>query len=511
MLSITKINEASTSISLEYLGSEHVFGIKVSATYSFSILDAEFVDGTDGLLTGIDALKKAYARKNIAAKIGLDEFKNGLVTDLSLDDSDRVRLGVALISIEENLRPSNDGVLSTLCDNIPSPQDLESFSESLSFKRGADTYSYDRSISLSYKQDAGNQFINKARLFLKNIYLGSRPAYGYQVDGISENGRFNLNLKPKISEYYDEINKELRFTENFESSRIATFGTLPFSQKKTYDIALNEQGYSTKSYSCEIISLSEPLELNILSGIQYSLISLLSENTGAYGMPTTIEKLIKSDDGLATLSVSFSNDPRFNATNNIEYVGRKSQDDSFDKYDFDLKIVSRGANYLIGFNNALTFYSGNRNIGYAKIPVLFPEITSGQMNEVSRNTSFNPFEKSISESVSFSTDPSYRDNGDGILKRSISVSDQYPVGRNEIVPIYGDKELIIRNQIGKTIGSRSVSCDLVSSRSDIELLSLQKASGEIPTNTYKYLTEKTTNYAPLEGTCNANINYQFFD
>ena len=327
MLSITKINEASTSISLEYLGSEHVFGIKVSATYSFSILDAEFVDGTDGLLTGIDALKKAYARKNIAAKIGLDEFKNGLVTNLSLDGSDRVRFGVASISIEENLRPSNDGVLSTLCDNIPSPQDLESFSESLSFKRGADTYAYDRSISLSYKQDAGNQFINKARLFLKNIYLGSRPAYGYQVDGISENGRFNLNLKPKISEYYDEINKELRFTENFESSRIATFGTLPFSQKKTYDIALNEQGYSTKSYSCEIISLSEPLELNILSGIQYSLISLLSENTGAYGMPTTIEKLIKSDDGLATLSVSFSNDPRFNATNNIEYVGRKSQDD----------------------------------------------------------------------------------------------------------------------------------------------------------------------------------------
>ena len=128
MLSITKINEASTSISLEYLGSEHVFGIKVSATYSFSILDAEFVDGTDGLLTGIDALKKAYARKNIAAKIGLDEFKNGLVTNLSLDDSDRVRLGVASISIEENLRPSNDGVLSTLCDNIPSPQDLESFS-----------------------------------------------------------------------------------------------------------------------------------------------------------------------------------------------------------------------------------------------------------------------------------------------------------------------------------------------------------------------------------------------
>ena len=91
------------------------------------------------------------------------------------------------------------------------------------------------------------------------------------------------------------------------------------------------------------------------------------------------------------------------------------------------------------------------------------------------------------------------------------MSDQYPVGRNEIVPIYGDKELIIRNQVGKTIGSRSVSCDLVSSRSDIELLSLQIASGEIPTNTYKYLTEKTTNYAPLEGTCNANINYQFFD
>ncbi len=87
-LLITKINDASTSISYQYLDSEHVFGLLVSATYSFSIQDVQFEDGEDGLLNGVDALKKAYLRKNIAAKIGVDEFKNGLVSSISIPDSD---------------------------------------------------------------------------------------------------------------------------------------------------------------------------------------------------------------------------------------------------------------------------------------------------------------------------------------------------------------------------------------------------------------------------------------
>lgn len=510
-LSITKINSASTSVKYNYLESDHVLGISVSASYSFSIYETQFIDGDDGLLTGIEALKKAYSRKNIAAKIGLDEFKNGLITNLSFDESDRVRLGTASITIEENLKADSDGILTDFFNNLPSQQDVESISEENTFSRGEGSYSYDRSISLKYKQDAGGEFLNKARLFIRNIYLGSRPAYGFQIDGISENGRFNLNLKPKISESIDELKKEIKFTENFESNNIRTFGTLPFSNKKTYSIAKNEQGYTTKSYSSEVAALSEPLELNILSGIRFSLTEILDENTGAYGMPITIEKTVKSDDGVANLSVSFTNDPRQNSTNNIDYVAKKSSDAAFNKYDFDFKINSRGKNHLIAFNNALNYFSGNRNVAYEKIPILFPEITSGQLNEISRNVSFNPFDRSISESISFSTNPAYVNSGDGILKREISVSDELQVGRNSVVPIYGDKELIIKNEVGKTLGTRSVSVNVTSSNPDIELTSLQIASGELPQSNYFYLNSKRTSYNPLEGKCSANIDFQFFN
>lgn len=511
MFLVTKINEASTSITPQYLESEHVFGFLVSATYSFSIQDVQFEDGEDGLLVGVDALKQAYLRQNIAAKIGVDEFKNGLVLSISLPESNRIRFGEASITIEERIKVPNDGVLRELFDFIPSQQDVESFSETLSFSRGEDSYSYSREVSLKWKQDPGNQFLNKARLFIKNIYLGARPVYGFQIDGISENGRFNINLKPSVSEFYDQINKEVRFSENFESNRIETSNNIPFSRRKTFDIALNEDGYSVKNYSAEISALSEPLELNILSGIQYTLQDILDENTGVYGSPIRIEKLVKSDAGSASLSIGFTNDPRQNAINNIEYTARKSDEAAFDRYEFNLNIKSRGQNHLIAFDNALNYFSGNRNICYTKLPILFSEFQSGSVFETSRNTSFNPFQATISESISFSTNPSYSGSSDGLLKREVSVSDSFQVGRNSIVPIYGDKELIIKNEQGKTLGNRSVSVNVIGTTGDLELKSLLIATGEQPQSTYKYMTSKRTVLNPLENKSAASIDFSFFN
>lgn len=510
-LFITKINDATTSVSYEYLESEHVFCYVVDATYTFSILNVEFTDGQDSLLEGIEALKTAYLRKNIAAKIGTDEFKNGLVTNVSLPKSDRVNRTSASITIQERIRPENDGVLSELFDNLPSPQDIEAFQEDLSFSRGDDSYSYGRNISIKYKQDTADQFVTNVKTFVRNIYLGSRPLYGFQTDGISENARFSLNLKSKISESYDEINKEFKFSENFDSNQIQTLGGLPFSTKTTYDISLNDDGYSTKSYSAEINALSEPLEVNVISGLKLFLQDILDNNTGTYGNPTDIEKLVKSDDGFASLSLSFTNDPRANSINNIEYVAKKSNDGSFNKYDFDLNISSKGKNHVVAFNNALTFFSGNRNIAYSKIPILFSEITSGQMNEISRNVSFNPFQKSISENVSFSTNPDYVDNGDGIFKRSVSISDQNPVGRNSVIPIFGFKEIIVKNEDGKTLGSRTSSAEISSASPSIENDCLLISSGEIPNYTYNYMTAKKTSFEPLKGVCSAVIDFNFFN
>lgn len=509
MLSITKINNSTSTISYKYLESEHVWGISVTSTYSFSILDASFAYD-DTLLEGIEALKEVYSKKNIAAKIGLDEFKNGLVTNISFPSSDRVRLTNASISIEENIRVENDGVLSDLLDNVPSQQDVESFSETIEFTRGENSYSYQRSVSLRYKQDPGSNFIAKAHLFLKNIYLGSRPPFGFQIDGISENARLNSGLKPMISEFYDEINKEFRFSENFESNQVEVINDLPFSKTQTYEISVKENGYTDKSYSNELAALSEPLELNIQSGVQFVLNQIIADNTG-FGYPVSIEKSVRSDGGKANLSISFTNDPRRNSITTVDYSAKKRRDEPYDGYDFEANIESRGPNHIVAFNNSLSFFQSNRNIAYEKIPALFPEINSGDLNEITRNVSFKPFERGISESVSFSTNPSYGDFESGVLKREISISDTLQVDRNSVVPIYGYKEIIIKNDDGKTLGSRGVSVNMISQNDTIEFDTLIKASGETPPYNYSYITNMRTSYSPLENSCSASVGFNFFD
>lgn len=513
-LFITKINEASTSVSFQYLDTDHVFGILVSASYDFSILDVEFVDGEDNVIQGVAALESAYSRPNIAAKIGLDEFRNGIVTSISYDPTNGVRENVGSISIEERIKlTESDGVLSELFDNIPSQQDLESFSESLSFSRGANSYSYSRSISLKYKQDAGSQFFNKAYLFLKNTYLGQKPAYGFQEDGISENARFNSDFKPLISESYDEINKEVNFSENFESARIFEENGISFSKNQTENLSLNNNGYQEKRYRVDISALNEPLELNISSGISFSLQSLIEQNSGDFGRPVSIEKGFNSDGGDATLSVSFSNDPRRNSLTNIDYSIKKSSKDQYDSYDFSLKIKSIGPNKRVSFDNAKDYFDLNRDLAYEKIPKFFPEVTSGDLNEVSRNASFEPFRGGISENVSFSLDPSYIDNNDGVLKRDITVSDQKQVNRNTILPIYGDKEIVIKNPTAYKLGNRSVSINLTSaSGQNLESQAILKASGLAPNEySYFYLQSKQSSFEPLNGKSSSNLNFIFFE
>ena len=511
-LLITKINESSTNIDYKYLDSEHVFGFTLKANYSFSIQDVEFRDGEHGILSGIEALKQAYLRRNIAAKIGVDEFRNGVVKSISIPDSNGIRFQKASIEIEEEVKVDEDNVLTELFGFIPSPQDLSAFAEDFSFSRSNDSYSYSRSISLKWKNNLGNQFLNNARLFLKNVYLGNRPPYGFQQDGISEYGRFNLNLKPKISETYDEINNELKFEEQFESKNISSLNGMPFSVKSTHNLSVSEAGYTNKNYSIEVMALTEPLESNILSGVQYVLGDVISENSGFYGNPINLEKTINSDGGVAALSLSFSNDPRINSLNNIEYVVSKSQDQSsFDSYDFSTTIKSRGKNHLIAFNNALNFFSGNRDLAYTKIPILFGSFESGSVFEVSRNTSISPFEASISESISFSSNPIYSGNAYGFLSTSVSINDTLPVNRTSIVPLYGDKELIISNTNAKTLATRSISVDVVGTTGDLELNSLRIASGYQPNYDHNYMVEKITVLSPLDGKCSASINFNSFN
>ena len=58
-LYISKINNANTNVSFQYFGGEHMWGLLVSATYSFNLKDVTGEDGDDKLQVGIEAIENA--------------------------------------------------------------------------------------------------------------------------------------------------------------------------------------------------------------------------------------------------------------------------------------------------------------------------------------------------------------------------------------------------------------------------------------------------------------------
>tara|TARA_Y100001937_G_scaffold19979_1_gene27730 strand:- start:42838 stop:44370 length:1533 start_codon:yes stop_codon:yes gene_type:complete len=508
-LIITKITNASSSIEFNYLNSEHVWGLILNANYEFSIHDARMEDG-DTLLEGIEALQNAYMRPNIAAKIGIDEFRNGEITSLSLPDSSRAGITTASVAITERIKlDSDDGVLYDITQNIPSPQDVESFSEDFSFSRSENSYSYNRTVNLKYRQDTASDFFNKAYLFIKGMYFNNRPSYGFQEDGISEHARFNLGLKPAISEFYDILNKEVRFTESFSSNRIETKNGITFSKKSTHSQSLTDEGYTQKKYNIEVKALQNPIETNLNSGMQICLDDLISENTAEFGTPSSIEKTLQSDGGLASLSVSFTNDPRQNSITSIDYSASK-KDGDFEDYSFSLNVVTKGPNKNDAFDQSRLYLQNNPNIAVDKIAILFPETASINLNEVSRSISFNPFKRTVSARINLTTNPDYADESDNILKRNVSISDKKQVNRDAVIPILGDKQFIIKNQ-NKKVGNRSVSVNMVSDKNSLVEDSILLASGHAPEADYKYLTSKTTIENPLQNSVSSKLDFTFFD
>lgn len=500
---ISKVSSASTTITYSYLESEHIWGYIIQGNYKADISDIVGIDD-DNLHEGQRAIELALGQQNLAAKIGLDEYRNGNITSLSFGESYGVSKTDVSFTIVERVRVEDDGILSDLSQSIPSPQDVESFSEDFSFNRTTEGYSYNRNVTLKYNQDAGDQFLNKALLFLKNIYLRRRPSYGFQIDGISEYGRTDSGFKPTTSETFDLINKQISFSESLQVSRIEN----DFSKATTFTIALDEQGYTTKSYTVDLAALKEPYEKNIASGVSLVLSELYDENTGQFGLPVSFEKGVNNEGGRANLSIVFKNDPKNKNRTNITYTATRTTNVAdYDTYSFNLQVKSVGADPSQTFTQNKDFWTANTNYPYLKIPILFPEVTSGDLKEVSRNVSFNPFENLVSDNSTFTMNPLYGYK----FKRTIEISDQKQVNRNSIVPIYGDSEMIVYNN-GKTLGQYGISASMISDDiNELETGVLAFASGYYPDADFVYLINQTTNLNLIEQSISANLEYSYFN
>ena len=203
-LIVNNVLSSSVKIQYQYFDTDDLFGYQVAGTYEIDLSDINIEQGDTVLLSGREAIKTAYGRPSITARIGADDYINGKITSFTFEDGPLVGAEKVNITIEES-RGLDDYSASEFAKYIPNPHAISSFSETYSFSRSGGTYSSTRDISLTYEQMAGGQFLNDAKTFLTNYYFANRPAFGYQEDGISEDAKIDKNFRGLISETYDLI------------------------------------------------------------------------------------------------------------------------------------------------------------------------------------------------------------------------------------------------------------------------------------------------------------------
>lgn len=455
MLTISKITNASTQVTYNNFGSVENFNFDIEATYTFDLYDVTLQDG-DVLLDGVQALKQAYLRRDLVARIGTDLFENGKVTSIDIPQNHatgNVECSLTIKQAKVVLAPNE-----TFSDNLPLSRDIESFSENFNFTRSADNYSYTRTVSLKYKSDDASNFLRNANIFVKKQFLNVRPSFGYQVDGISEVGRFDNQFKPLVSEQYDLVNNSVTFTERFSSGLIKD----TYSEQKSYSLSAGEDGFQKKNYSITIRGLKEPLEINIHNAVKTVIAEVISANT-SFGNPISIEKNVSKDSNNATLSINFDSNPAKNRTDSLTYSVSRDKRENYYDYAAKMEFNSDGASEDEKFTNTKTFWIANKNIGITKVGKLFP--SAGALYEKSRSTSFDKFEGKITETVTYTDDPAYGTFEDGVLKSFIDLNINGKVDRiHRFLHLDNKIELYSQNDL-RTIAKATIKSTVVCRKS----------------------------------------------
>lgn len=458
-LIVTNVLSSALEVSYEYLNPDELFGYTVRGTYEIDISDINIETNDTTLLQGRDAIKHAYGRPNIVARIGADDYLNGRISSYRFSENTLVGSETVTITIEEGRR-LDDYSSTQFAKFIPNPQDVESFTESYTFDRNGGNYNSVRNISLSYKKDAGNQFLNDAKTFLTNYYFGNRPTLGYQEDGISENARIDKNFRGLISENYDLINLSVSLTEKVSSSFVDSSNKI--SRKQTQDLQISEQGYLTKIHKIQLESLRLDSENVLTSAIGEIVDELKAAEQAQFGNPFSISKGISKDGNTASLTVSFSTDPNKSQETIESYSGTEVKAGRFKEYDLVIKYNSEGKNNRQKFLNSKNAWVAGQQLNILRISRLFSPTVD--IFEKSRSTNFAKTEGIVSETVKFTTDDSYKENDDGILKIKKTLNKSHQINRiDKVFDLASLEEHVVQNSL-KTVGSATVSATATASQ-----------------------------------------------
>lgn len=452
-LLVNNVVSSNSQISYSYLESQEVFGYSVTFNYTIKVEDINF-DNNDGvLLSGRAAIRAAYKKQNITARIAGDEILNGLVTSISFEEGSLNGEDTVNITIEERRR-LDDYSSSTFAKYIPNPHLLENFTESYTFTRSSSDYSYNRDVSIQYSQDAGDQFLTNAKVFLTNYYYANRPNLGYYEDGISENARFDDDYNGTLNQTIDLVNLSVELNESFDSSFIVDAEDV--SKKITTSSSIDESGYLKKVINIEFTSLKYNSSNVLESAIASTIDSIISDEETQFGKPFFIEKGLTKDSRKASLSLSFSTNPSLSQENSIIYNCNKMKSRSFYEYNLSITYTAKNKNSQTRYDSVISLWNANKDENESKVSGLFSEAT--EIYEKSRSATIDKPKGLVTENIIYTTDNTYNSAAlpTGILKFDLSIQKQEKIKRNKkVLDVANLKEKLVTSNLDK-LGSATV-------------------------------------------------------
>lgn len=459
-LIVNNVVSSSVEISYNYHNTDELFGYTVRGNYTIDVSDIRIQEGDTVLLSGRDAIKDAYGRPNIVARIGADDYLNGRISTYSLGESTLVGSETITVSIEESRR-LDDYAASEFAKYIPNPHHLASFVENYNFNRNGPTYSSTRNISITYKQAAGEQFLNDAKTFLTNYYFANRPDLGYQEDGISENAKISKNYRGVLKETYDLIGLKVALTESVSSSFVDDSKGVGKNERQRLETS--PEGYSTKTHEIQLTSLRRNSENVLTTAISEIIDEKNTLENDEFGPPIAITKGITKDGNTASLSITFTNDPNKSGDTRESYSGSQQKAGKFTEYGLTILYKANGPNNREKFLNAKRAWVAGQPLNQERIQRLFH--SKVPIYEKNRSTNFQKTSGQVSETITFTTDSAYKEEDDGVLKVKKTLSKTHQINRiNKFLDLTSLREQVSVRSL-KTVGQASVSAEAVVSQS----------------------------------------------
>ena len=495
-IDFTNASFMSVSFENEFLGDDvfHFRGLKNISIKG--LIDSRSNTDYVGVSQSIAAIQSIISAGNdyIADSLIVngDNLGKGRITSINFERENPVRIGEYSVDIQipytgdlSNLSGIYySGVKTALTSNRNDL--LEELSESFNFNLGEDGgYEYSHDISVKYVTGFGENPITLAKGLASSLFNTS-PAFGFINTQYS--GFYNAAGREYFTEDYDLVNYSFNFGKKL--SLLDSSGSL-YTTRNTRSLDLDNDGNINVSEQGEVKGLAVPFYINALNGANTEIINSFSRCNTFFNKfdgftpgvsnplsstALTVGKEINEAEGKVGYNVSYTNNPRVNASGFIhEYTLNYDTDVANDEVrvtedgtvrnfgNKNLTFGSAGAVSLASalansFSRADTFYEGI----LSSAGVHAESINYHPLVLTSTSVEYPKFGGNISYSKNYSNSTNLR-IVENLKKVEISVSDNAPIPMKGNFLVPNHKE-IIQDGFQTELGSRNIRITAVKGR-----------------------------------------------